>query len=161
MYEERLADNEFHGWAKEAWTVAPLHGAPARRSRKRGPPKLDAEIDAIVRQTKERIQLVEKAALLQLEVLQLAEQLRAIRKYQTVDLEMRIQALEAKTVNWKPVEVALKELSSAELRKQVLEYYRAHSEESLYPSDVAGALSVDALAVFEMTNVLVGEGVLK
>lgn len=46
-------------------------------------------------------------------------------------------------------------------RQKVLEYYREHAEESLYPSDVATALSMDAWAVFETTNALVNEGLLE
>jgi len=55
--------------------------------------------------------------------------------------------------------LALRDLS--DMREKVLDYYRAHPEESLYPSDVADALSLDAWAVYELTNILVDEGVLK
>lgn len=47
------------------------------------------------------------------------------------------------------------------MRERVLAFYRAHDGQALYPSDVAEELRMDAWQVFQVTQELSAEGILR
>lgn len=79
-------------------------------------------------------------------------------------LQDRVEALEKALLLARPTSsptLELREISIDEAKPLVRQYYAEHGSEELFPSDVALALGIDPWVVFQATESLAAEGLLK
>jgi sugar-specific transcriptional regulator TrmB len=92
-------------------------------------------------------------------------ELKEIIEERSNQLKGRIEALENRVDRLEEDEdeepFDLRSISRDQARKEVLEYYQEHKELSLLPVDVADGLNIDDVLVFEITQELIQEGLLK